>query len=315
MSFAQAASGFWRRRSEVAAPPSPDGAKDVKQAPPRIRVIRPEKHRDGALIRLVAGDVGTLKVEGEDAERARWFLNGHDLGIRGDRLSIVMDGRGEIAPGHYHAEIGDVATTTQTDHVRVVQRSASLWVKAKALFNRERVTLPLVGLVAGLPPAVLFAASKGWDEFGHRFGVVGMLGLGSMLSAAVLGFLFGIPRLDAATRDKLKKIRDRPEDHAVEEDHPLEYVPNTNLEQVSDWLTKILVGVGLTQLGAIGDALGDLVAAGGAALGGQAGDSVFAGGLMIYCATIGFLAGYISTTLFLYARIVEEVSRTRPSNS
>jgi hypothetical protein len=26
------------------------------------------------------------------------------------------------------------------------------------------------------------------------------------------------------------------------------YRPNTNLEQISDWLTKILVGVGLTQL-------------------------------------------------------------------
>ena len=27
--------------------------------------------------------------------------------------------------------------------------------------------------------------------------------------------------------------------------------PNTNLEQISDWLTKVLVGAGLTQLGAI----------------------------------------------------------------
>ncbi len=29
----------------------------------------------------------------------------------------------------------------------------------------------------------------------------------------------------------------------------LAVVPNTNLEQISDWLTKVLVGVGLTQIG------------------------------------------------------------------
>jgi hypothetical protein len=36
------------------------------------------------------------------------------------------------------------------------------------------------------------------------------------------------------------------------------YLGNTNLEQVSDWLTKIIVGVGLVQIGRIVPALSKL---------------------------------------------------------
>jgi ABC-type glycerol-3-phosphate transport system permease component len=52
---------------------------------------------------------------------------------------------------------------------------------------------------------------------------------------SLLGFLFGIPRsVSEATKDT---------EHSNKN-----YVGNDNLLQVSDWLTKIIVGVGLTQL-------------------------------------------------------------------
>lgn len=50
-----------------------------------------------------------------------------------------------------------------------------------------------------------------------------------------MGFVFGIPRIN--TTDAV--VIGRP---------PRLVRPNSNLEQISDWLTKILVGVSLTQL-------------------------------------------------------------------
>jgi hypothetical protein len=60
---------------------------------------------------------------------------------------------------------------------------------------------------------------------------------------ALCGFLFGIPRVINSSNvpDNLKKA-------AV-------IVQNDNLVQISDWLTKIIVGVGLTQLYKIPSAL------------------------------------------------------------
>jgi hypothetical protein len=77
---------------------------------------------------------------------------------------------------------------------------------------------------------------------------------------------------------------------------------NTNLEEISDWLTKILVGVGLTQLtempekfwGAAGRFVG--------ALGGQAGSiavQAVATALILHFLATGFFFGYLLTRLFL----------------
>ena len=72
----------------------------------------------------------------------------------------------------------------------------------------------------------------------------------SAFVGGLLGFLFGIPRAlqgdhpdgpraaDGSGRDGLPAAS---------------YRANTNLEQISDWLTKILVGVGLVQIGEIAD--------------------------------------------------------------
>ena len=59
----------------------------------------------------------------------------------------------------------------------------------------------------------------------------------SGLVGAFLGFLFGIPRSKQAEAQI-----------AIEEGRsPREYLENTNLEQISDWLTKIIVGLSLVQ--------------------------------------------------------------------
>jgi hypothetical protein len=73
---------------------------------------------------------------------------------------------------------------------------------------------------------------------------------------------------------------------------------NTNLEEISDWLTKIIVGVSLVELQRVQTKL--LEAAGfiAQALGGSSQTS-FAYGLLLYFSISGFLGGYLLTRLYL----------------
>jgi hypothetical protein len=74
---------------------------------------------------------------------------------------------------------------------------------------------------------------------------------------------------------------------------------NSNLELISDWLTKILVGVGLTQFKSIPTALNRLATfvAGGSKSSGQ--DQAFALFVILYFFFGGFVAAYLETRVFL----------------
>ncbi len=78
---------------------------------------------------------------------------------------------------------------------------------------------------------------------------------------------------------------------------------NSNLGQVSDWLTKLLLGAGLTQLGRLPDAfseLGDYLAPG---LGGGDAAAPFAVVLVAMNLVVGFILGYLMTSLRLGAAL------------
>ena len=114
------------------------------------------------------------------------------------------------------------------------------------------------------------------------------MGLGVAAAAtavgAFLGFLFGIPRtLQGNT--------------APGPDETADYRPNTNLEQISDWLTKILVGVGLVELGRAGVPARNLIASIGAAVGGTDAARVTAAVLLVVFVVWGFVASYLLTRL------------------
>lgn len=105
---------------------------------------------------------------------------------------------------------------------------------------------------------------------------------------ALLGFLFGIPRT---------LTTEAPE--GLAEDERIRHRPNTNLEQISDWLTKVLVGVGLVQLTAIGSKLGSLGQQLAPALGSGPVAEVYGVSLLIGSSISGFLTAYIYTRLQL----------------
>lgn len=109
----------------------------------------------------------------------------------------------------------------------------------------------------------------------------------------LVGFLFGIPRVLQA-------------DNAAEKKTGYEQRVNTNLEQISDWLTKIIVGLGLVQLRTVPEKLHQAATfmaqsfTTGSAPPTNAAIS-FAGAFIVFFSVLGFLAGYLSTRLFLAA--------------
>jgi len=109
----------------------------------------------------------------------------------------------------------------------------------------------------------------------------------AFLVGGLAGFLFGVPRTVTVQG-------------STPSTGVTQYQSNTNLEQVSDWLTKIIVGVGLVQIGRIIPALSKFAESMKAPLGGQASSGAFGLGAAIASALTGFLFFYLWTrSIFL----------------
>lgn len=164
-------------------------------------------------------------------------------------------------------------------------------------------------LVVGAVALLLFALHTAtFDATGiirgtmRSFSILFLVGASSFAFSALVGFLFGIPRtLQNAPESRVGQDVQSAGDS---EPSPQTQPPNTNLEQVSDWLTKIIVGVGLTQLNTIPTWLWGIAGklAGAASVSGS--QTVILCG-MVYFGVIGFLGGYLITRLFLANALVQ----------
>jgi uncharacterized membrane protein len=106
-------------------------------------------------------------------------------------------------------------------------------------------------------------------------------GLMCLAIGGLAGFLFGVPRVNVgATR-------------------PTALRPNSNIEVVSDWLTKIIVGVGLVEFRKIGEFLTGISSELGQSLTPQAGAAAFAKALIVYFFVAGAIQGYLLTRMYL----------------
>ena len=140
--------------------------------------------------------------------------------------------------------------------------------------------LPALGLLVVL----FYSLAEGSS---NAFAIAFAIGLAALAFGGLVGFLFGIPRTltsDAA----LGGAQQGPGTTAP-----------TNLEQISDWLTKIIVGVGLVELATIRSSIGQLVDYLAAALDTGASAKPFTLALLTYFAITGFIAGYIITRIIL----------------
>jgi len=93
---------------------------------------------------------------------------------------------------------------------------------------------PAAIVILGVVACIVSLSLSGLQ--GEFAGVLILISLATLLVGGALGFLFGIPKLNKAYNPR--------DDYS----RSTRYHPNTNLEDVSDWLTKIIIGVGLTQL-------------------------------------------------------------------
>ena len=173
------------------------------------------------------------------------------------------------------------AETVLSQYYRVFFVAAGIGLAAVVVFPLQSATLGQYFSV--FANGLLFAAA--------------FLALGSLA-----GFLFGIPY---ASRDE-GGAPEQPGAVLGENPNPSQgakaeffkpYRPNTNLEQISDWLTKILVGVGLVQLSQVPGALQTFNGYVSPALGSWYGSGFFGVALLIYFSVLGFLL------LFLWTRV------------
>ena len=148
-----------------------------------------------------------------------------------------------------------------------------------------------------LVPFACAPPACGWSGFLGTT-VAGLLLAGAaMLAGGFLGFLFGIPRsltergaaeANAAPAGRTGKDTGRRRSG---------YGANTNLEQISDWLTKALIGATLTQIKEIIDLLKHIGERMGPALGGYDYSDEIAIVIVVHFTIGGFLVGYWWTRL------------------
>jgi hypothetical protein len=117
-------------------------------------------------------------------------------------------------------------------------------------------------------------------RFYSVFGVSLLIAGASCVAGAMVGFVFGIPKTLQASEGS-------------------GYGANTNLEQISDWLTKIMVGVGLTQIAKLPDALKEYAAFVAPGLGGIPASEPYSVAVLLFYIVCGFLVGYLWTRIYL----------------
>jgi CheY-like chemotaxis protein len=191
----------------------------------------------------------------------------------------------------------------------------------------EQNVLPVVLVVALLLGLALLVAAA-FSLPGYRAVPALMWALGFCAAGLLLGFIFAIPRVPATVARTEAPAPEaasgpataatagsgKPEQAAAAGPTPRSaeaVVPteiNSNLVEVSDWLTKIIVGVGLVELKdlpANAESLARFVA-GSLGMVDPAGRTLssgvsLAGALMLYFSVLGFLGGYLLTRVYLAA--------------
>jgi hypothetical protein len=105
---------------------------------------------------------------------------------------------------------------------------------------------------------------------------------------SMLGFLFGVPKASGPGDNDRRDSGDAQS-----------YVPNTNLETISDWLTKVIVGAGLVQAREIAQWIDQIGQVAGNAMGGTEFMRVVATSLLVHNVLMGFFQGFLVAYMYL----------------
>ena len=184
--------------------------------------------------------------------------------------------------------------------------------------QRGRINLQLLRLIAFVTIAsivVLFAALSAFGTEGgakglHAATTLLIIGGGMFALGAALGFLFGVPKTTAGdatfTRDDQgATTMSEQASLAASNTHRV----NSNLEDVSDWLVKIIIGASLVQIQSIGTSIYNTSSDVGKAIfndrtiAGHASGQFLVLGVLAIGFFTGFLFGYLWTRLVLQGLI------------
>lgn len=156
-------------------------------------------------------------------------------------------------------------------------------------------------LISGAVILCAYSFSLGVDNFLSVISISTMIAFSSAIVGAFIGFIFGIPRTPASK-------------------DPENIAANTNLEEISDWITKIIVGVSLVQLNQIGGGIVELGHTLAEGLGNHPTSFVFSISTMIFYFVGGFFLGYLWSRIYLpkilrasleEGRLRQELSETK----
>jgi hypothetical protein len=180
-----------------------------------------------------------------------------------------------IASPQMHRSTGD----GRTRHARVTRQDAQLVA-----------VIMLVAVFAGLIAVGVHDITS--------LGLSALWALSALAFGVLVGFLFGIPKV-------VQQEVPQPNGEAGDDDattaagRPYRMRVNTNLEQISDWLTKILVGLGLVEFKQLPGLVSGAAAPLARGLGDEPTDVAIATAIVVYFAFIGLLGGYLLTRMFL----------------
>ena len=185
---------------------------------------------------------------------------------------------------------------------------------------RKRDVLPYILLFILLAGLLSVLAGALLPPYYHAVPAL-LWSLGFCVSGMLLGFLFGIPRtlpsgtVNMAPPDERSNGKSRPTDEppAAGADaatgnasnslflgSPTPMEINSNLVEVSDWLTKIIVGVGLIELKSLPGGARSMAAFIAPSLDTDTPTAMaVVGGIMLFFSVHGFLIGYLLTRIYL----------------
>jgi len=140
-----------------------------------------------------------------------------------------------------------------------------------------------------------------WASFLGVLSNSALLGAAFISIGALLGFIFGIPRVFRATAPAIPQPQPAGAagSAATTTSNPQDdrrLTTNTNLEDISDWLTKVLVGAGLAQLAVLPSKLTRLAEFFHASMPLTAEAALM---ILLNFFVLGFMGSYLLTRLFL----------------
>lgn len=155
--------------------------------------------------------------------------------------------------------------------------------------DAENPQPPWMVIAIFLLTAILVVALVAWSRSSALLLSVELLVAAASLSVGgFLGFLFGIPR---------GRVKD---EEQSDNESSIDYRPSNNLEQISDWLTKILIGVGLVELKQVNEILRSIGYAveNFLAQGALTGTRVITQAVLVIFVVLGFYLSFLWTRLY-----------------